>query len=122
MVKATGHSTGAEWVSDGSQHWHACTVCGEKVEEAEHTFKWVIEKEATATEKGSKYEACAVCGFKKSAVEIPATGEADADGEKSDTAQTGDFGGMGLWVALLLVSTAGLTGAALCGKKRKYNK
>lgn len=122
VVKAVGHSAGAEWVSDGNQHWHLCTVCGEKVEAAEHTFKWVVEKEATATEKGSKYEACTVCGFKKAAVEIPATGEAGAEDEKSDTAQTGDFGSVGLWVTLLLVSTAGLTGAAVYGKKRKYNK
>ena len=82
----------------------------------------MVEKEATATEKGSKYEACTVCGFKKAAVEIPATGEAGAEDEKSDTAQTGDFGSVGLWVTLLLVSTAGLTGAAVYGKKRKYNK
>lgn len=39
-----------------------------------HRFKWVIDKEATATEKGSKHEECEVCGNKKDAVEIPATG------------------------------------------------
>lgn len=41
---------------------------------AEHTFTWVTDKEATATEKGSKHEECTVCGYEKAAVEIPATG------------------------------------------------
>ncbi|MBO1678970.1 hypothetical protein [Bittarella massiliensis (ex Durand et al. 2017)] len=122
VVKATGHSAGAEWVSDGAQHWHLCTVCGDKVEAAEHTFNWVVEKEATATEKGSKCEACTVCGYKKAAVEIPATGENGAGNEGSDTAQTGDFGDVQLWVALLLVSAAGLAGAAVYGQRRKHNK
>lgn len=36
--------------------------------------KWIIDKEATETEKGSKHEECEVCGYKKAAIEIPATG------------------------------------------------
>ena len=39
-----------------------------------HTYEWVIDKEATATEKGSKHEECKFCHDKKAAVEIPATG------------------------------------------------
>ena len=39
-----------------------------------HTFEWVIDKEATETEAGSKHEECTVCGYAKAAVEIPATG------------------------------------------------
>lgn len=39
-----------------------------------NTFKWVIDKEATAAGKDSKHEECSVCSYKKSAVEIPATG------------------------------------------------
>ena len=44
---------------------------------AEHTFKWVVDKEATATEKGSKHEECEICGYKKASVEISATGTTD---------------------------------------------
>ena len=38
---------------------------GSKIEKQEHTYgEWVIDKEATCTEKGSKYQECA-CGEKK---------------------------------------------------------
>ena len=39
-----------------------------------HDFKWIMDKEATETERGTKHEECTVCGSKKAAVEIPATG------------------------------------------------
>lgn len=39
-----------------------------------HRFSWVIDKEATETEAGSKHLECSVCHAKKEAVEIPATG------------------------------------------------
>ena len=67
------HAFGTEWVSDAAGHWHVCD-CGEISDYAAHTFKWVIDKDATATEAGSKHEVCTVCGYKKAAVEIPATG------------------------------------------------
>ena len=41
---------------------------------AAHSYKWVVDKEATETEAGSKHEECEVCGYKKATVEIPATG------------------------------------------------
>lgn len=31
------HTPGEEWVSDETGHWHACTVCQEKTDEAAHT-------------------------------------------------------------------------------------
>lgn len=67
------HAFGTEWVSDAAGHWHVCD-CGEISDYAAHTFKWVIDKDATATEAGSKHEVCTVCGYEKAAVEIPATG------------------------------------------------
>ena len=67
------HSYGSEWKYDPDNHWHECS-CGDKADKAAHDFKWVVDKEATATQKGSKHEECKVCGYKKAAVEIPATG------------------------------------------------
>lgn len=58
------------WHSDADNHWNTCE-CGEKINQSGHSFTWVIDKEATATEKGSKHEQCTVCNYAKTAVEIP---------------------------------------------------
>lgn len=60
-----------EWLFDDSTHWHKC-ACGDKIDEAEHDFEWVVVKAPTATEKGSKQQKCKVCGHKLAEVEIPA--------------------------------------------------
>lgn len=60
-----------KWLSDDNTHWHECT-CGDKIDEAKHDFKWVVVKNPTATEKGSKQQQCKVCGHKLAEVEIPA--------------------------------------------------
>ena len=67
----TVDSTG--WHSDADNHWNTCE-CGEKLNLSGHSFTWVIDKEATAEEKGSKHEQCTVCGYAKAAVEIPVGG------------------------------------------------
>ena len=64
----TVDSTG--WHSDADNHWNTCE-CGEKLNLSGHSFTWVIDKKATAEEKGSKHEQCTVCGYAKAAVEIP---------------------------------------------------
>ena len=64
------HKYGTEWKHDETNHWHECE-CGNKADITAHTFKQIIDKEATATEKGSKHEECTVCGYKKAAVDIP---------------------------------------------------
>lgn len=64
------HKYGTEWKYDETNHWHECE-CGNKADITAHTFKQIIDKEATATEKGSKHEECTVCGYKKTAVDIP---------------------------------------------------
>ena len=74
IAKTTEHtvdSTG--WHSDADNHWNTCE-CGEKLNLSGHSFTWVIDKEATAEEKGSKHEQCTVCGYTKAAVEIPVGG------------------------------------------------
>lgn len=58
------------WHSDADHHWNTCE-CGEKINQSGHSFTWVIDKEATSTEKGSKHKQCTVCNYAKTAVEIP---------------------------------------------------
>lgn len=60
-----------EWLSDDNTHWHKC-ACGDKIDEAEHDFEWVVVKAPTATEKGSKQQKCKLCGHNLAEVEIPA--------------------------------------------------
>ena len=115
------HSYGTAWKYDGINHWHEC-ACGDKADNAAHTFKWVIDKEATATEKGAKHEECTVCGYKKAAVEIPATGSAGQPDDSGDNSspKTGDSGRTVLWLSLLTLSAAGAAGAVTCGRRRKH--
>ena len=75
------HSWGTVWVSDGSKHWHECTVCKTKGDEADHTFEWKIDKEATVTEAGAKHEECKICGYNKTAVAIDKLAPSIIDGK-----------------------------------------
>ena len=59
------HSWGTVWASNGSKHWHECTVCKTKGDEADHAFEWKIDWEPTVTEVGGKHEKCKVCGYNK---------------------------------------------------------
>ena len=115
------HSYGTAWKYDDTNHWHEC-ACGDKADTAAHTFKWVTDKEATATEKGSKHEECTVCGYKKAAAEIPATGSGSGSTDQptkpggTGSPQTGDSGSV-LWLAILCISgVLGVLGVA--GKKK----
>ena len=116
------HSYGSEWKYDAGNHWHECS-CGDKADKAAHDFKWVVDKEATATQKGSKHEECKVCGYKKAAVEIPATGTPTEPGKPTgpDSPQTGDNSNMILWIALLFVSGGVVIGITVYSKKKKEN-
>ena len=67
------HSYGTDWKYDNTNHWHECN-CGDKKDKAAHSFKWVVDKAATETAEGAKHEECKTCGYKRPAVEIPATG------------------------------------------------
>ena len=126
-IPATGggehtHSYGSEWKNDADNHWHECS-CGDKADKAAHDFKWVVDKEATATQKGSKHEECRVCGYKKAAVEIPATGTPTEPGKPtdSDSPQTGDNSNMILWIALLFISGGAVIGITVYSKRKKEN-
>ena len=135
IPKLTEHTAdGTGWHSDETNHWNTCE-CGEKLNEAAHTFEWVTDKEATATEAGSRHKECTVCGYEEAAVEIPATGTTDPSEPPTDTdkpsgdqtgdttsPQTGDDSNIALWMALMLAAGAVLTGTAVYSRKRKYSR
>ena len=133
------HNYSSDWKSDSINHWKECS-CGDKADVAAHSFKWVVDKEATATKKGSKHEECKVCGYQRPAVEIPATGTPTEPTDSTkptnpskpdDTTkpgstngsekspQTGDNSNMMLWFAVLFVSGFGVLGTVIYGKKKK---
>ena len=135
-IPATGggehtHNYSSDWKSDSINHWKECS-CGDKADVAAHSFKWVVDKEATATKKGSKHEECKVCGYQRPAVEIPATGSTTKPtdptesnpntGALDDVPQTGDNSNMILWIVLLLASGLGVTGTVVYSKRKKYVK
>ena len=132
-IPATGggehtHSYGSDWKYDADNHWHECS-CGDKADKAAHDFKWVVDKEATATQKGSKHEECKVCGYKKAAVEILATGSTTKPTDPTQTnpntgaesPKTGDNSNMILWIALLFISSGAVIGITVYSKKKKEN-
>ncbi len=54
---------GEEWKTDAAKHWHECE-CGEKAEEATHTFgEW------ETNESGEKERSCSTCGYADTCLE-----------------------------------------------------
>lgn len=124
MAAPHTHSYGTDWKADTNNHRHEC-ACGDTADKAAHTFKWVTDKEATATEKGSKHEECTVCGYKKAAVEIPATGSGNGSAEQPNkpgsisSPRTGDNSRLALRFTILLISGGIVTGTAIMSRKKK---
>ena len=83
-IPATGHTAGTEWKSDDTNHWHECSRCHDKKDEAAHDYgsdnvcdtcgyyktvphthnlTLVAAKAATCTEGGKEaYYKCEGCG------------------------------------------------------------
>ena len=135
------HNYGTEWKYDSTNHWHECE-CGNKDDITAHTFKQIIDKEATATEKSSKHEECTVCGYKKTAVDIPVTdfrkssddqpnkpintvssesSSADQTNKPINTAspKTGNTDNMILWIVLLIAGGGAFITATAVDRKKK---
>ena len=135
------HKYGTEWKYDETNHWHECE-CGNKADITAHTFKQIIDKEATAAEKGSKHEECTVCGYKKAAVDIPVTdfrnssddqpnkpintassesSSADQTNKPINTAspKTGNTDNMILWIVLLIAGGGVFITATAVDRKKK---
>ena len=128
-LTVTQHEFSEDWESGADGHWHKCTVdgCDVKSDFADHKFQWVVDKEATTTEKGSKHKECTVCGYKEAAVEIPVIENGTTGGDqnsgnagnstKADTAngtKTGDAMPIGMLAVLMLAAAAGIV---FCGRK-----
>ena len=77
------HTWESKWANNDSKHWHECTVCKTKGDEADHAFEWKIDKEATVTEAGAKHEECKVCGYKKTAIAIDKLAPSIIDGRNA---------------------------------------
>ena len=77
------HTWETKWANNDSKHWHECTVCKTKGDEADHAFEWKIDKEATVTEAGAKHEECKVCGYKKTAIYIDKLAPSIIDGRNA---------------------------------------
>lgn len=122
------------WSYDANGHWHACSVCGEKNGEADHTFgDWKVISEATADKDGEQQRACTVCGYAESKM-IPATGTTDEpqkpgqDGEEQPTqptqavdkvSQTGDD--MNIAIPLTAAGLALAAMAAVVATRRRHS-
>mgnify|MGYP004524601985 CR=1 FL=1 len=140
-IDSHNHDYGTEWKYDSTNHWHECED-GEKADITAHNFKWIIDKEATTTEKGSKHEECTVCGYKKTAVDIPAIGfgsssddeankpintassessSADQTNKPINTAspKTGNTDNMILWIVLLIAGGGAFITATAVDRKKK---
>ena len=140
-IDSHNHNYGTEWKYDSTNHWHECKD-GEKADITAHNFKWIVDKEATATEKGSKHEECTVCGYKKTAVDIPATdfrkssddqpnkpintasyenSSADQTNKPINTAspKTGNTNNMILWIVLLIAGGGAFITATAVDRKKK---
>ena len=140
-IDSHNHNYGTEWKYDETNHWHECED-GNKADITAHTFKQIIDKEATATEKGSKHEECTVCGYKKAAVDIPVTdfrnssddqpnkpintassesSSADQTNKPINTAspKTGNTDYMILWIVLLIAGGGAFITATAVDRKKK---
>ena len=140
-IDSHNHNYGTEWKYDSTNHWHECED-GEKADITAHNFKWIIDKEATTAEKGSKHEECTVCGYKKTAVDIPVTGfgsssddeankptntvssessSADQTNKPINTAspKTGNTDNMILWIVLLIAGGGAFITATAVDRKKK---
>jgi hypothetical protein len=150
----------ATCTTDGKEAYYTCDICNKYFSDengqneipnldeygiitaTSHSFAWVTGKESTATEAGLRYEECTICGYKKNAVEIPATGTIKttespfAPGQSKETPSTtdnttnamttakivpatGDRNSATLWIALFLLTFGAITGIIVSSRKRK---
>ena len=74
-LDANNHTALSGWASDETHHWKTCSACNTDIEKSAHTLgEWVIDKEPTATEAGSRHKVCTICNYETQTETIPATG------------------------------------------------
>ena len=77
----SNHTHLSDWKFDETGHWKTCSACNTDIEKSAHTLgEWVIDKEATATEAGSRHKVCTICNYETQTETIPATGPCTHEG------------------------------------------
>ena len=99
---------------DATSHWDECG-CGDVQNKEAHKYgEWTVTKEATETAAGEKEHTCTVCGYQEKAEIAKLT--------ETDPPQTGDSRNIGLWFALLAVSTVVLVITGVHSKPRRSSR
>ena len=110
VVCEFGHTLVDGWQSDENGHWHACTGCEEKLEQAAHVSDGgKVTTAPTETSTGVKTYTCTVCGRVLKTETLPVV-EAPKTGES----------GTALWMALLALGMAGVA-AGVVLQRKKHN-
>ncbi len=58
------HDFKTEWSFDNTEHWHKCTLCGEKRDKEVHTYRW-------KSQDGQYWQRCEICGNETDKKDIP---------------------------------------------------
>ncbi len=80
QMGALGHDYASELTAGEDSHGYECSRCGSRKDEEPHTFVWIIDREPTEKEDGTKHETCACGKTRNEGTAIPKT---------SDTLSTG---------------------------------
>ena len=74
-LNPSNHTALSGWKFDETGHWKVCADCkAADIDKSAHTLgEWVIDKEATATETGSRHKVCTICNYETQTETIPAT-------------------------------------------------
>ncbi len=60
------HDADDEWISNSTSHWHECTICGDKIDYAAHTWDSGRQNIApTESAEGEMTYTCTDCGYKR---------------------------------------------------------
>lgn len=82
-IPVKGHTLGTDWGSDATGHWHECTVCHEKADQAPHTWDGgTVTTAPTSTKAGVRTYTCTLCKQTRTET-IPATGGGSSSGGSS---------------------------------------
>lgn len=86
-IKALGHDLGG-WTQSENGHVKKCKRCDYVTQEEPHVLKTVVDKAATATEKGAQHTECTLCDYKGASEEIAATGTPASNNGASNNSNT----------------------------------
>ena len=87
----SNHTHLSDWKFDETGHWKVCADCkAADIDKAIHAYSdWIIDKEATATETGSRHKVCTICNYETQTETIPATGPCTHKGSTWEPADDG---------------------------------